>query len=162
MDEYGGNSFGQWLNMTMQSRNLSQAEVARTLGVADAQVSRWRRVQVVPTVRYLQQIADAFGIPRHTLDRLAGYPVPELAQGGPAPLDPEAEAELQAHQSRYGQLLAERVPRPLWKAYAASCEALAEALAESFGDMDNPADARSARGKDGRNIGFRYRNRSEK
>src|SRR5215212_3666043 len=129
MDEYAGSPFAQWLNTTMQNRNLSQAEMARTLGVADAQVSRWRRGQVVPTVRYLQQIADAFGIPRTPLDRLAGYPVPEMEQGGPAPLDPEAEAELQAYQARYGQLLAERVPRNLWKAYAASCEAFAEALA---------------------------------
>src|SRR5690349_18304152 len=136
MDEYGGNSFGQWLNMTMQSRNLSQAEVARTLGVADAQVSRWRRVQVVPTVRYLQQIADAFGIPRTTLDRLAGYPVPEAAQGGPAPLDPEAEAELQAYQARYGQLLAGRVTRKLWKAYAGTCESLAETLPTAFAILD--------------------------
>jgi transcriptional regulator with XRE-family HTH domain len=151
--------FAQWLHTTMQNRNLSQAAMARTLGVADAQVSRWRRGQVVPTVHTLQQIADAFGIPRTTLDRLAGYPVTELEQGGPAPLDPEAEAELQAYQARYGQLMAERVPRALWKAYAAACEALAEALAESFSDLPAAGPPSGApHGKDGRNIGFRYRN----
>ena len=32
--------FAAWLSTTMQSRGLSQAQIARAVGVADAQVSR--------------------------------------------------------------------------------------------------------------------------
>src|SRR5919199_228585 len=77
------NPFAQWLNASMQNRGLSQAEVAREVGVADAQVSRWRRGQVTPTVRYLQ-------------------------------------------------LLEEKIPRSLWRAYAEACEAIASELSASF------------------------------
>ena len=139
--------FARWLNTVMQSHSLSQADVARTLGVADTQVSRWRRGQVVPSVRYLQQIADVFGVPRTTLDRLAGYPVSEL----PAPLlrasrDPAEDAALQAYQARLAQLLAERVPPSLRGAYVTSCEALAEGLARCFGEPEaDPAPSKSNR-----------------
>ena len=63
--------------VTMERRGLSQADLARVVGVADAQVSRWRRGRVIPTVRSLQRIADTFGVPRATLDSLAGYPTGE-------------------------------------------------------------------------------------
>src|SRR6185503_1222565 len=90
--------FGGWLAATMQSRGLSQAQLARSVGVADTQVSRWRRGQVVPTVQYLQRIADTFGVDRATLDKLVGYPVSEAREG--SDVEPELEAELQAHQAR--------------------------------------------------------------
>ena len=125
--------FADWLNATMQSRGLSQAELARVVGVADTQVSRWRRGQVVPTVRYLQRIADRLQVPRASLDRLAGYPVndaPEQVETGPA--DPQRQAELQAYSAHYRHLLEQKVPRSLWRAYAEACEALAEALGASF------------------------------
>ncbi len=64
--------FGGWLAASMQSRGLTQAQLARSVGVADTQVSRWRRGQVVPTVQYLQRLADTFGVERATLDRLRG------------------------------------------------------------------------------------------
>src|SRR3954449_12274867 len=92
------NRFGGWLEASMRSRGLTQAQLARSVGVADTQVSRWRRGQVVPTVQYLQRIADAFGVDRVTLDRLVGYPVAEAREGSDA--EPELEAELQAHQAR--------------------------------------------------------------
>ncbi len=38
MDE-PDNRFTHWLNMTMASRNFSQADLARAVGVADTQVS---------------------------------------------------------------------------------------------------------------------------
>jgi transcriptional regulator with XRE-family HTH domain len=72
-------TFGDWLSAAMRQRELSQAELARRIGVDDAQVSRWRRGLVVPSVGHLQRIAAALDVPRVLLDRLAGYPVPEEA-----------------------------------------------------------------------------------
>src|SRR5438105_4179812 len=46
--------FAGWLETSMRSRGLTQAQLARSVGVADTQVSRWRRGHVVPTVQYLQ------------------------------------------------------------------------------------------------------------
>jgi len=116
----------------MRSRALSQADLARALGVADAQVSRWRRGQVVPSPRHLQRLADALAVPRADLDRLAGYPVPGATPAEGGPVDPAAEAELQAHQARFRRTLEQAVPRDLWPAYAAACEALAAGLVGSF------------------------------
>lgn len=128
------NRFPTWLTATMESRGLSQARLARAVGVTDTQVSRWRRGQVVPTVRSLQRIADTFGVPRATLDRLAGYPVgePEGAAGEVA--DPAVQAELEVYRAWFGQVLAQRVPRSLWRVYADTCAALADALNASFQD----------------------------
>src|SRR5690348_9664324 len=100
------NRFATWLDASMQHRGLSQAELARSLGVAGAQVSRWRRGQVVPGVPHLQRIADVFGVPRATLDALAGYPV-EGGQRWDACDDPQRQAELLACQARLGRLLDE-------------------------------------------------------
>ncbi|MGN6674593.1 MAG: helix-turn-helix domain-containing protein [Thermomicrobiales bacterium] len=125
--------FAAWLNLLMERQGLSQAELARTIGVADAQVSRWRRGQVVPTVRSLQRIADTFAVPRGTLDHLAGYPTGELS--GPEAddaRDPLLASELRLYQVWYGQLLEQQVPHSLWRIYTEECAALARALALSW------------------------------
>lgn len=147
------NRFGQWLEATMQTRNLTQAEMAREVGVADAQVSRWRRGQVRPTVYHLQRIADTFGVSRVNLDLLAGYPVGEEG----AQLDePEREAEIQAYQARLRRVMEERVPRELWESYARACEALGETLSRSFQEATAAlAEDIDAESKKGRHIGFR-------
>jgi transcriptional regulator with XRE-family HTH domain len=122
--------FGGWLAASMQSRGLSQAQLARTVGVADTQVSRWRRGHVVPTVQYLQRLADTFGVDRVTLDRLVGYPVAEAAIAGSG-VEAEAEAELQALQARLREAMQSRLPRTMWRAYVEACIALADGLAGS-------------------------------
>src|SRR5215210_3166980 len=128
-----GRRFAHWLNLTMERRGLSQADLARVVGVADAQVSRWRRGRVIPTVRSLQRIADTFGVPRVTLDSLAGYPTGERPGGAPEEDgDPALQAELQVYQAWYRQLLEQQVPRSLWRVYAESCAALAQALSASW------------------------------
>jgi len=141
----------------MYHRGLTQAQLARSLGVADTQISRWRRGQVVPTVQYLQRLADTFGIERVTLDQLVGLPV---AQAPGAGREPELEAELQAHQARLREVMQRRLPRTMWQAYVEACVALAEGLGaqatravrESLGTPD-------AAGKDDpppeRPLGFR-------
>ncbi|HEX5502143.1 MAG TPA: helix-turn-helix domain-containing protein [Thermomicrobiales bacterium] len=128
------NRFPTWLTATMASRGLSQARLARAVGVTDAQVSRWRRGQVVPTVRSLQRIADTFGVPRATLDRLAGYPVGDSAGEAGDVADPAAQAEMEVYRAWFGQLLARKLPRSLWRVYADTCAALADALNASFED----------------------------
>ena len=157
--------FAQWLNATLQSRGLSQAQLARAVGVADTQVSRWRRGQVVPSVHYLQELADALDVPRATLDRLAGYPVDEAGGGGVAGPDAATEAELQAHQAQFRQPLEGKVPRRLWRAYLEACGALAASLAASFDEAlaaaheEQAADAAAGSAQqpepEKRNVGFR-------
>lgn len=132
-DLHGASRFTLWLNNTMENRRFSQAELARAVGVGDAQVSRWRRGQVVPTVRSLQRIADTFGVPRVMLDSLAGYPSGETDEGDTGePGDLARRAEVRAYQAWFGQQLEEQVPRELWRVYADGCAALAEALGSSF------------------------------
>ena len=120
--------FGGWLATTMQHRGLSQAQLARSVGVADTQVSRWRRGQVVPTVQYLQRIADTFGVERGLLESMVGYPVAEAGSAAP---DPEVEAELQVAQARVREAMQKRLPRSMWRAYVEACVALADGLAGS-------------------------------
>jgi transcriptional regulator with XRE-family HTH domain len=141
-------AFAHWLNATMQSRGLSQAQLARVVGVADTQVSRWRRGQVVPTVRYLQRIATTLDVPRSNLDRLAGYPVGEDDSGAPADADPERQAELDAYGAAIRLLLEARVPRPLWRAFAEACTALADSMAGTYGEAVASAGG-AASGADG-------------
>src|SRR5438067_1614214 len=134
MAEFPRNRFGGWLEASMRSRGLTQAQLARSVGVADTQVSRWRRGQVVPTVQYLQRIADTFGIDRVTLDQLVGIPVAQAGTaggGGGEALEPEVEAELQAYQARLREVLQRRLPRQMWRAYMEACVALADGLSGS-------------------------------
>lgn len=141
--------FAEWLNATMQRRGLSQAEVAREVGVADVQVSRWRRGQVRPTVHYLQRIADTFGVPRIQLDQLAGYPAE-----GEAVEDPQRVAALQACQDRFRRVL-ESLPPELWPAFTEACAVLAERFSASFGEAAGSLEAEVARQNERRRIGFR-------
>jgi transcriptional regulator with XRE-family HTH domain len=149
------NPFAQWLEATMQSRGLSQAQVAREVGVADVQVSRWRRGQVTPSVRYLQRIATTFDVPRATLESMAGYPGDRGAEEG-VEVDPELEAELQAYGARYRELMETKLPRSLWRSYADACEALATELSDSFREALRTASRRN------RQVGFQTRAQRQK
>jgi transcriptional regulator with XRE-family HTH domain len=124
--------FTLWLNRTMENRGYSQADLARAVGVADAQVSRWRRGQVVPNVRSLQRLADTFGVPRATLDTLAGYPSGEALEETNDPAELMRRAEIQTYQAWFGQMLASQVPPELWRVYVEGCAALAQSLGGAF------------------------------
>jgi transcriptional regulator with XRE-family HTH domain len=123
--------FTIWLSASMQQRGLSQAQLARSVGVADTQISRWRRGQVVPTVQYLQRLADTFGVERAVLDRMVGLPVADAREPSSPGQDPEREAELQAYQARLRDVLEQRLPRSMWRAYMEACVALADGLSGS-------------------------------
>jgi transcriptional regulator with XRE-family HTH domain len=124
----GGRRFGGWLEASMRSRGITQAELARSVGVADTQVSRWRRGQVVPTLPYLQRLADTFGVERITLDELLGLPVAQARGERDSHPDPRLEAELQAHLARLRQVMQNTLSPSMWHAYVEACVALAEGL----------------------------------
>jgi transcriptional regulator with XRE-family HTH domain len=126
-DPPGSRRFAGWLEASMRSRGFTQAQLARSVGVADTQVSRWRRGQVVPTLQYLQRLADTFGVERIALDELLGLPVAQLR----ATSNPEQEAELQAYQARLREVMEEKLPRSMWRAYVEACVALADGLGSS-------------------------------
>ncbi|TME33767.1 MAG: helix-turn-helix transcriptional regulator [Chloroflexi bacterium] len=126
-----GSRFAGWLQASMRSHGLSQAQLARSVGVADTQVSRWRRGQVVPSVQYLQRLADTFGVERMALDELVGLPVAQAREGAGKRVQPEVEAELQAHQARLRQVMQNKLPRSMWRAYVEACVALADGLGAS-------------------------------
>lgn len=136
--------FAGWLEASMRTRGMTQAQLARSVGVADTQVSRWRRGQVVPTLQYLQRLADTFGVERMTLDQLLGLPVAQAR--GESNADPEQEAELQAYQARFKEVLQSKLPRGMWRAYLEACVALADGLSasarrvvrESIQDLNRP------------------------
>jgi transcriptional regulator with XRE-family HTH domain len=144
--------FAGWLGDSMRGRRLSQAELARHVGVADTQISRWRRGQVVPNVHSLQRLADTFGVPRATLDRLVGYPVDaaEEAVGTAGDEDPDVEAELRSYEARLRHVLRERLPRSAWPSYLQACEALADALAAGLSQSKPTTSAET----EPRGIGF--------
>ncbi len=144
------NRFAGWLQASMHSRGLTQAQLARSVGVADTQVSRWRRGQVVPTVPYLQRLADTFGVPRVTLDQLVGLPVAQARRA-----DPELDAELQAHQARLRTVMEERLPRQMWRAYVEACVALAEGLRTQTNRAVRDSLAQSDQPPPERPLGFR-------
>jgi len=127
----GSRRFAGWLEASMRSHGLTQAQLARSVGVADTQVSRWRRGQVVPTLQYLQRLADTFGVERITLDELLGLPIAQARQDRDVQVDPEQEAELQAYQARLRQAMQTRLPRAMWRAYVEACVALADGLGSS-------------------------------
>jgi transcriptional regulator with XRE-family HTH domain len=155
----GSRRFAGWLEASMRSRGLTQAQLARSVGVADTQVSRWRRGQVVPTLQYLQRLADTFGVERMTLDELLGLPVAQ-ARGGD--VNPEEEAELQAYQARFRDVLQTKLPRGMWRAYLEACVALADGLSssarrvvrESIADLDRPQREKGDEPPPDRQLGF--------
>lgn len=138
--------FARWLTTTMQSRGLSQADVAREVGVADAQVSRWKRGQVTPSVRYLQRLAETFHVPRVNLEQMAGYPVTVMEE-----IDPSLAAEIEAQLARLRGVMEERIPPELWPAYVGACEALADRLSASFEEAVEHTQSGHRRGS----MGFR-------
>lgn len=65
--------FAGFFNALLESAGLSGAQAARRLGVAQSQVSRWRRGEGGITLENLERIAKEFSIDRSTLEQLAGF-----------------------------------------------------------------------------------------
>ena len=80
-----------------------------------------------------------------TLDQLVGLPVAQAPQARRAAVEPEVEAELQAHQARLRQVMQTRCRASMWRAYVEACVALADGLS-SLGQARGHRD-RSSRGQ---------------
>jgi len=137
--------FAEWFSASMQARGVSQAEVARNLGVADAQVSRWRRGHVVPSRRHVHQIAAAFRVPCETIEHLVGHVEPVAEMSVAPDIDSVRQAEEQAILQALANILEQRVPRSLWGAYARGCEVLAEEMTLAFEHAVEASQAESSR-----------------
>ncbi|MGA7672619.1 MAG: helix-turn-helix domain-containing protein [Nitrolancea sp.] len=158
-----GDGFPAWLGLTMRARGISQAQLARSMGVGETQVSRWRRGLAIPTVHSLQRLAETFGVPRATLDQLAGYPI----GGATLSLEVnanESDSELAAYQAMLAELMEQRVPRELWHVYVEGCSALAEALSRTFnGTLERAESEDAAReSRSSEPLGFREPNRHDR
>ena len=66
-----------------------------------------------------------------TLDELVGLPVAQAREGAGKRVQPEVEAELQAYQARLRQVMQNKLPRSMWRAYVEACVALADGLGAS-------------------------------
>ncbi len=157
-----GYRFPAWLELTMRARGMSQAQLARSMGVGETQVSRWRRGLAVPTVHSLQRLAETLGVPRATLDQLAGYPT----GGATVMVDIEADgpaADLQPYQTMLAELMEQRVPRELWHVYVEGCSALADALSRTFnGTLERAESEETTRQRrTTERLGFREPNRHD-
>ena len=124
--------FAEWFSASIQARGVTQAEVARQLGVADAQVSRWRRGFVVPSRDHARRIAATFGVPTAAVEQLVGLDGPVAENTEPGDIDPVRQAEEQAVLHSLATVLETTVPRHLWKAYVEACTVLAEQMTAAF------------------------------
>jgi transcriptional regulator with XRE-family HTH domain len=71
-------AFGSWLLSQMDSRDLSQTDLAKRIGITQPTVSRWIYRQALPETAPLTRLADQFGLndaERVELFRLAGHSV---------------------------------------------------------------------------------------
>ena len=64
---------GEAVLLHRDQRNLSQAEVARRVGVQQQTVSRWESGAAVPPPARTMRLEDVLKVERGTLLRLAGY-----------------------------------------------------------------------------------------
>lgn len=115
-------AFRGFFNALLESRGLSGAQAARKLGVAQSQVSRWKRGEGGISLENLQRIHETFGIDLAYLTGLAG-----IRDSSASTVNDSIEAERQLWRARYDDLIEKKVPRWAREAYIAACEALAEA-----------------------------------
>ena len=125
-DDSAGATFAQVFEDLRLQRGWSPAEVARRLAVYPSEVSRWRKGGGI-NITNVWKVADLFGVERATLERLAGLGDSNVGSEGPT-LPPQTEAELQSYAAWYRTLVEKRVPRSMWAAYTAACDALADAF----------------------------------
>lgn len=90
-------TFASALERLMTSRGLSQAALARGLGVWDANVGRWRRGGGIE-IENVRKIAEFFGVDALPLEQLAGYRDRSLPVTGDTSvrIDPQMKALLDA------------------------------------------------------------------
>lgn len=75
-------SLAEFLRTEMETKHLSQSELARRIDVTPDYVRRWINGDI-PRPEKCAQVADNLGVPRSTVLRMAGYPVDEQPDADP-------------------------------------------------------------------------------
>lgn len=73
MPEVGPQAFGRWLEVQLQYREWSKADLVRALGTHQGNVTRWIRGDVRVSTRTVDRIADLFNEDLDFLLTLAGH-----------------------------------------------------------------------------------------
>lgn len=71
--------FGSRLKILRERENLSQAELARQMGISQTQISRWERGDVVPASDALRAVAQQFNVTADYLLGLVDSPKAQLS-----------------------------------------------------------------------------------
>lgn len=131
-DQSDAEQFAAFINALLDSQNLSGAQAARRLKVAQSQVSRWRRGEGGISLENLHRIHEVFGTDLNYLKRLAGLPAssPSTVQEDEFP---ELDAMIDAERVEIHEELRD-IPQLFWTAIltaqrAARRQAIATALA---------------------------------
>jgi transcriptional regulator with XRE-family HTH domain len=96
-------SLGATIRTARQAHGLEGKQLAKLLGVAPSQVTRWEADEYIPSPRALVGLANQLELRASDLFRLAGVPLPPDLANLPAmlraeyQLPPEAIADIQAH-----------------------------------------------------------------
>lgn len=69
--------FGYWLGMMLDTRGMSNADLARAIEVENSLVSKWRRNRQRPDTLSCRLIAEAFGVPVREVMIHAGHADPD-------------------------------------------------------------------------------------
>jgi transcriptional regulator with XRE-family HTH domain len=131
-------AFAEQLKRLMESRGLSQAALARELGVYDTNVKRWRSGTGIE-IENVRKIADYFGVDREWLERLAGYGDnrPSFTEGT---INPEIAAMYDADRAALEDEL-HGIPSKFWPAIFSAqrtARRLAVELARAALDLAQP------------------------
>lgn len=85
--------FAEWLDITLDNREMSGRSLAEAMGVADAAISRWRTGASSPSRDNILKMAEVLDLDAARLAVTAGVIPPEFAPGV-APYDvPEPTAQ---------------------------------------------------------------------
>ena len=96
-------TLGSALRSARQAHGLGTRQLARLLGVAPSQISRWEADEVLPSAKFLAALAEQLELRSSDLFQLAGAPIPTDLANLPAmlraeyELPPEAIQEIQDH-----------------------------------------------------------------
>lgn len=97
MDTSSNNAetFGRWLDLTMENRGIKGRALAKRLKVHDSAVSRWRRGLGTPTLDTTMKLAKLLDVEPLRLAVTAGLMDGDLANKKPLPM-PEPTAHREA------------------------------------------------------------------
>ena len=70
-------TFAKWLSVEMESRNLSQSELARRLGINQAAISRLLSQRSLPSISTLNGLAKVFQLPIAHIYQATGLMAPD-------------------------------------------------------------------------------------